>query len=262
MNLSALGTSPNQASPFVAPPFVLAVSMLGMAIVLGGPVGDWLGFSRSKQPLPLRKPLSQLHAASLAPYEVVERTSLPPAMVEALGTSEYLKWTLRDTSLSAQDPLRFADVFVTYYTGGDQLVPHVPDECYLGNGYEPAEAHKNLSLELFGPSQEVLRVPIRVCTFRRTSVFQGRQHTVVYTFFANGGFVATRTGVRLRVQNPTSKFAYFSKVEVSFRGASRKQCVDGAGKLFERLLPLLMANHWPDPAAETPPLAWEDAETS
>lgn len=252
MNLHAKEATLPQTSPYAAAPFLLTVGLLGTAIILGGPVGDWLGFTQSKQPLPLRRPLSQLRVGSLAPYEVIERVSLPAAMTEALGTEHYLKWTLRDTDVPPGQPLSHADLLITYYTGGTQLVPHTPDECYLGSGYEPAQAHRNRDLEVPTLGDREHQVPIRVCTFRRTSVFGGAKHTVVYTFFANDGFVSTRTGVRLRVQDPSDKFAYFSKVEVTFPGASRDQCIEGAGKLFSRLLPTLVNEHWPDPAADDP----------
>jgi hypothetical protein len=44
----------------------------------------------------------------------------------------------------------------------------------------------------------------------------------------------------------TNTYAYFSKVEVSFPRATREQCVAGARKLYNRLLPVLLEAHWPD----------------
>lgn len=240
-------TPPERVSNAVlARPFILAVAMLGAAAVLVGPVATAMNFKLAKQPLPLRAPLSQLEDDALAPYRIVERHILQPTIVDALGTDQYLNWTLEDTSAAEGDPLRHASLLVTYYTGGQNLVPHTPDVCYFGAGYEPAEPHGNRVLTLGGPSHHQLTVPIRVCTFRRTSVFHRSQHTVVYTFHSNGRFVATRTGVRMLINDPTDTYAYFSKVEVAFPLATREESIAATGKLLERVLPLLLENHWPD----------------
>ena len=229
-----------------SPPFVIAVVMLMVAIVLAGPVAAWKKFKRAKLPLPLKKALTALDVEALAPYQVVERVVLDPTVVEALGTDRYLNWVLEDSSLPSGDPLRRASLLVTYYSGGQDLVPHTPDVCFLGTGYEPAQPHENRKIEVRSLPAESAMVPIRVCTFVRTSVFQHKKHSVVYTFFCNGRAVCTRTDVRLLINNPTNTYAYFSKVEVSFPRATRAQNIEGAQKLFERLLPVLRRDHWPD----------------
>ena len=73
---------------------------------------------------------------------------------------------------------------------------------------------------------------------------------MIYTFHCNGRFTATRTGVRLLLNDLTNTYAYFSKVEVSFPGATRQQSIDGAWKVYDRLLPVLLKAHWPDFEAE------------
>jgi hypothetical protein len=101
-------------------------------------------------------------------------------------------------------------------------------------------------LEVISPGGEGGGIPVRVCTFVKTAVFGGDQATVVYTFHCNGRFVSTRTDVRVRLNDLTNTYAYFSKIEVSFPGATREQSLQGAKKLFDRLLPVLTGNHFPD----------------
>jgi hypothetical protein len=230
----------------VTPPFVVAVVMLGIAAVLAGPVGRWMKIKHAKLPLPLVSPLSALDEEALAPYRVLERHILDPTIVEALGTDMYINWTLEDTSVGSNDPLRYASLLVTYDTGGRNLVPHRPDVCYLGMGYEPAQPHENIEIDLRSLAPEATKVPVRVCTFVQTALRDRAKASVVYTFRCNGRFVATRTGVRVLLNDLTSTYAFFSKVEVSFPMATRAQCVEGAGKLFDRVLPLLLGHHWPD----------------
>ena len=137
-------------------------------------------------------------------------------------------------------------VELTYDSGGNNLVPHTPDVCWVGGGYEPAQPHENVDLDTPSLLANRSSVPGRVCTFAKTAMRNRSKQTVVYTFHCNGRFVATRTGVRILVNTPTNRYAYFSKVELTFPGATRAQSVEGAGMLFDRLLPALVRDHWPD----------------
>ncbi len=231
---------------FVTPPFLVAVILLGGAAVLTGPVATWMDLRIAKLALPLKVPLDQLNLEQLAPYEVTNRTQLDPAIVDALGTKQYVYWTLEDTSVGKDDPLRYAYLFITYYSGGTDPVPHTPDACQLGAGYQPAQPHENRELVVADLPPDSAKVPVRVCTFMRTDVYNRRKHTVIYTFRSNGHFVATRTGVRLLVNELGTKHAYYCKVEVSFPNATRAQSVDGAAKLLDRVLPILVRDHLPD----------------
>lgn len=246
MSLSTAVSVPGERSRFLTPPFVLAMVMLGTASILVGPVARWMDFKPAKAAIPLRAPLGAMDVTAIHPYRVVHRHVLESTIVEALGTDQYLSWSLEDTSVPPSDPLRRALLFVTYDTGGQNLVPHTPDECRLGAGYQPARPHENLEVEVPSLRSGRTKVPIRVCTFMKTAVFNREEMSVVYTFHCNGRFVASRTGVRLLFHDPKDTYAYFSKVEVSFPGATREQTVVGAVKLFDRVLPVLVNNQWPD----------------
>lgn len=230
----------------VTRPFLVAVIILGAAAVLAGPVGSWLQYRLDKEPLPLVRPLAAMDVDAIYPYRLMDRRTLEPTVVEALGTTQFLLWTLEDTSVPPSDPLRLATLFVTYYTGGRDLVPHVPDECMLGAGYQPARAHENKDMTLPALTRTRPTVPVRVCTFVRTAIHNHAKLTVIYTFACNGTFTATRHGVRLLTGDPRNRYAYFSKVEVSFPGATREQSVAGAKKLLDTILPVLLRDHYPD----------------
>jgi len=221
-------------------PFGLAVALLGAAVILAGPVSSWMDFQQGKAPLPLKKPLGALDMEGLLPYRAIERQALESTVVEALGTDQYINWLMEDTSVPQTDPLRYAHLFVTYDTGGVNLVPHTPDECRLGAGYQAAQPHENIDIHV------PLAIPVRLCTFLKTAVFNREEVSVVYTFHCNGQFVATRSGVRLLINDMSNRHAYFSKVEVSFPRATREQSLQGAAKLFERLMPVLVKDHFPD----------------
>ena len=236
----------------LTPQFITAVVLLLAGAALASPLAKYLPFAaglaqkRIKDPIELRASLSTLDVDALAPYRVLDRAVFDATTTEALGTEAYLSWTLEDTSLEDGDPLKHVSLLVTYYTGGRSLVPHTPDVCYLGSGYKAAQSHENKTVEVatLGPGQA--EVPIRVLTFVRTAVFSKQKITVLYTFNCNGQFMASRNQVRMKVSDPGITYAYFSKVELSFPGATREQSVAGSAKLLERLLPLLVEHHWPD----------------
>ncbi len=201
---------------------------------------------QDKLPLPLKKPLSTLDESSIVPYRILQRSQLDPLVEEALGTKDYLNWQLEDASVPPTDPLRRATLFVTYDTGGRNLVPHTPDECFLGAGYQPSRPHETTELSIPSLIGRFSRVPARVCTFGRTAVFHREQVTVLYTFGCNGRFASSRTEVRVLLNDPRNTHAYFSKVEVHFPGATREQSVAGAARLLDKVLPALLRDHWPE----------------
>ena len=156
----------HRAADILTAPFLVAVVLLGAAIFLSRPVAGWLNIKQGKKPLPLRMQLDALDENAMAPYRVKTRRVLEPTMVEALGTEMYLDWTLEDTSVPPNDPLRQVNLLVTYYSGGHDPVPHTPDVCYLGAGYAPARPHENTEVEAprLGPGKST--VPIRVRRIR------------------------------------------------------------------------------------------------
>ncbi|MEK6676860.1 MAG: hypothetical protein AABZ47_14545 [Planctomycetota bacterium] len=240
-------------------PLVLAVAILGLFAVVMGPLAGWMGWKQSKRALALRVPLSEVSGDAVFPYQVVRPQTLDSPVVEALGTEQYLSWVLEDASQPLNHPLRFANLFVTYYSGGHNLVPHTPDVCYLGVGYQPARPHENVEVDVNTLGPESSSVPLRICTFARTALFNREELSVAYTFYANGRFAATRNRVRVLINDLSATYAFFSKVEVSFfagrndngdirvsQWASREDTVKGAAQLFERLLPALVQKHWPE----------------
>jgi len=225
-------------------PFVIAVVILSVAAVLAGPVNRKLQVSQIKKEIPLRSELATMSAAAVRPYTVVKRLVIDPAVVEALGTDRYINWILEDDAAPKDDPLRVATILITYYSGGHDLVPHVPDVCYLGAGYEPLQS-ENLELKVAALGADS-PVPVRVLTFQKSSIHDHRRTNVLYTFHCNGQFTATRTGVRNLINDLTTVHAYFCKIEVGFPYADREKSIRGAERLLDGLLPALLRDHLPD----------------
>ena len=235
------------------PPFIVCVVLLTAATVSAGPVAKWMRVVMRKDPVPLRKPLTELNREALGEYKFAHATVLDPATVAALGTDMYLDWEFEDTSVRKRNnPLRLVRVLITYYTGKPNLVPHTPEVCRTATGYQVVEVGE-VALEVAGPNGAPMQIPARAVTFAKSAVYDHDEPTVVYCFHCNGEFLSRRTEVRARLANPFEKGAYFCKVELSLRGrqarrrsAGREETIQAAQRFLSRLLPVLLKEHLPD----------------
>lgn len=234
------------------PAFVLCVLTLGSSALGLEVAARWLGLQFQKMPAPPKAPLRTLDRTKLGPFEFLDAGIIPPEMVDELGTEEYIHWTLVDTESDGDSPTRFASLFVTYYTGQRDPVPHVPDVCYLGGGYQQIAASEESTrvpeLEPLGLDPVV---PFRTITFFKQGDLGPINATVCYTFAANNALLANREQVRLKLRKLTVTHTYFSKVEVRFHGRrgtepSREEALAAAARLFRHVLPVLVEDHWPD----------------
>lgn len=236
----------------------LKASFLVCALILLSAAGSKeivitaLGLHLVKLPIPLQRPLDELNEAALAPYQVLNKNTIDGATLESLGTEEYLQWFLEDTDASPTSPTRYCSLFITYYTGNPDMVPHVPDECYVGGGNE-FKSKQTLSLDL--PQQG--KINFQSIWFTQTSqnATQGNsEFSVQYFFHANGKYCQSRTDTRTTLFDWFSQYSYFCKVEWKFFGRDsfgdvfpdKKQTLTASEKLLNVLLPELKQNHWPD----------------
>lgn len=256
MHRRELATPPPEATTrtrLLSAPFVVAVGVLSLA-AFG--VGPWVlsgSPGQVKEPVPLRKPLGEFNKKDLGPYEFLTRATFGAAMIESLGTDEFMSWYFRDTSVTdRRSPLRYIYLHVPYYTGGRDLVPHTPDNCMHASGYRLKEGDNvELPIESLGR-----KIPVRVVTFEKSSIHENDRPTVIYTFHCNGDFTETRSGVRWRINSLSERYAYFCKIEVSFgspesipRNPTREESMEAAAKFLSYILPRLIDEHLPDWAA-------------
>ncbi|MCK4997971.1 MAG: hypothetical protein KAS23_00500 [Anaerohalosphaera sp.] len=226
---------------------------------------DYFGPILIKQALPLQKPFKEINTSKLASYNVTYRDKIQDDVEEALGTKEYIQWMLEDTEVDNSSPVRFCSLFITYYTGNPDQVPHVPDVCYTGAGNElmsnselTLRVTKNLGDSEAGGIAEENDFPVRHLVLRQTgkNIYDiASEFSVLYFFKANGKYAHSRTGVRLIMQkNLFGKYSYFSKVEWRFHGIignsavqpNEDEIIQASNKLLSIILPVLEEDHWPD----------------
>jgi hypothetical protein len=249
---------------FLKPSFVVCAAVLAVAASSKEYTIRQLGIHFIKYPLELKAPLDKLNERKLSPYTVINKARITNRdVLDSLGTEEYLQWELENPDVPKDSPTRYCSLFITYYTGNPDMVPHVPDECYVGGG------NRRLS-------GEIIQIPLDLTAMETTGreipnplgaqsiVFSQtgkgpmaieKEMRVQYFFKANGKYASSRTETRsLLGRNFFSRYSYFCKVEWKFYGMDytgvvypdRERTIEASGKLLSIVLPILEADHWPD----------------
>jgi hypothetical protein len=230
---------------------VLAIAASGMSIAIKS-----LGVHLKKKPCPLKKPLNLLEQAALAPFKVIASKPIEnEQIVKELGTEEYVQWILEDMQMPADSTVRNCSLFITYYATAD-VVPHVPDECYMGLGYQRLSS-EGVTFSVDKNGKKLTR-PGRCTVFTATGAGHwgsDEKFPVLYMFRVNGLYAGNRDDTRLILnKNLFGESSYYCKVEWKFFNSSlgrvsypdKEKAVVASQKLLSVVLPVLEVNHWPD----------------
>jgi len=227
---------------------VLAAGGAGMSMTM-----KRLGVILKKEPLPLRKSLELLDEGDLGPYRVV----YPKLKIEnkdvlkALGTEDYIQWVLEDSEEPAGSPVKRCLLFITYYQLPDR-VPHVPEECWTGGGYQKLPS-QGVTLKINDNAGFEANIPAKYLVFgpKRASLWQDSVRIPnLYFFKVNGQYAGSREHARIALnKNLFGESSYFSKMELVFNRSSAVPGKDAAVRASEKLLavilPILEREHWP-----------------
>jgi len=217
--------------------WLAAVLLLAIGLVCTQAVVRSLNIALAKQPVPLRRPFTEM-ARSNADYQMIEEvTEFPPAVVKIMNADGVITRVYHDTRLGLNEPGGRIRLHLAYYTGRtDVYVGHRPDVCYVAAGAEAGGLSQTmLPLGDFDPAE----LPVSLFRFRvpRSGFYDG----VVFFFVANGRFTGTTTGVRLLDLRLNEKKAYWCKVEIHPVGLTSQPLIYGSAARFIRfLLPELM----------------------
>lgn len=256
------------------PAFLAAVVLLGAAAVGLNAATEAMRLHFRKLPVPLSVPrlddAKQGIPTRLGAWVQVSKDEpLDKAVQEVLGTEEYIFRDYVDTRLvPAADLAWFADkstaerarrlagiqaaapqavvrLAVTYYTGLVDTVPHVPERCYVADGFEPAVPPETRAAMLGTTAGGAPRpVEYRYLQFQDTTGAGRVDREVAYLFHVNGEYESSHVGVRSRLANLLQRHGYFAKVEVmtttprSHAGAGGSGAAAGPGSIaaFEDML--------------------------
>ena len=235
---------------YLQPAFLTCVIILagaagGMSVAL-----NWFDVHLKKEPLLLRKSLELLDESGLGTYKILNKRKIEnPDVLKQLGTDDYIQWILEDTGVSVTSPMRQFMLFVTYYRLPDR-VPHVPEECYTGGGYQRL-ASDGISFDV--DRQGIGQIPGRYLVFGSTSIghwSKSSKFPVVYLFKVNGEYANSRERARTILnKNLLRKYSYFCKIEIVFNqridSPDKSQAVDASERILRAILPVLEEDHWP-----------------
>jgi hypothetical protein len=232
---------------YLQPAFLICVVVLAIAAGVSGKLSVV-----EKEFLPLKKSFDALNEERLAPYKVVEKLKIEnEEMVKALGTQDYIQWVLEDTKAPAGSVVRKLMLFVTYY-GRPTRVPHVPEECYTGGGFQIL-ARDSVTFKIKNAGFE-RKIEGEYCVFgnKKADLRQRlEKFPVLYFFNVSGEYAGSRNKARFALnKNLFRRYTYFSKVELVFNqmqaAPSKEEAVAAGEKLLAVVLPLLEEEHWPD----------------
>jgi hypothetical protein len=232
----------------------VAIGMQSTAHFLGGYL--------RKSAVPLKRPLDSLDQAKLLPeYEPhrIQPEPLDPEVIANLGTDQYLQWNLTDRQRGREDNASRARVFITYYTGQPDPVPHNPKECLAAAGLT-LEEQSAVDVTVTDKDGGTVVIPVNVLEFALpagttmsgTPRDRNERLVVAYFFYANGRYVTSRTAVRAAVSNLWDRYAYYSKIELSFTDdafgnlADRETTIAATRRLLQKLMPILWDDHYQD----------------
>jgi len=242
---------------YFEPAFLICAAVLAIA-------GGGMSFAKKrlslfleKEPLPPKKSLRLLDESSLWPYKVLSKEQIEyQEVVKVLGTGEYIQWVLEDPGAGAESSVRYCSLFVTYYDVADR-VPHVPDECYMGAGYQRLGNSEEV---VFKAKKKGAETTIRGRYVRFSSpdmggIGGGNTFLVMYLFNVNGEYAGSRTDARIIMNRSLlSRYSYYSKVEWKFFNKrlgrvvypTKEQAILASRKLLGTILPVLEREHWPE----------------
>ena len=103
---------------------------------------------------------------------------------------------------------------LTYYTGLVDTVAHIPDRCYIADGYEPSSYSVptwNLGPDAAG---NYFPLPVRLISFDDATGNNRVSKVVAYVFHTNGHYESDPLGVRQTLEDLTERYGYYSKIEM------------------------------------------------
>lgn len=238
---------------YFQPAFLICIAVLAAAASSMSIAIKSFGIYLKKEPLPLKKPLDLLDQNDLTPYKVISKLQIEnQQIVKELGTEDYLQWVLEDTEAPANSNVRKLTLFITYYKLPDR-VPHVPEECYTGSGYEKTSSD-SITLKINNNAGFAKSIEGIYLVFGKTDSnpwLSADKFPVLYFFRVNGKYVGSREEARITLnKNLFGKFSYFTKVELAFNqsttGTDKQEAIIESQKLLGVILPILEDGYWPD----------------
>jgi hypothetical protein len=220
------------------PAFLAGFAVLFVAALSLNAATQYMKLYFKKEPVALAKALETIPRELGHWVQVSEDEPLNPEMLDVLGTKQYVfrdyldvnvvgqaradefkGKTLRERGeLMAQIQARYPGALiragVTYYTGMVDTVAHIPDRCYVADGFEPS-SYTTPTWNVRDQQLQPNKIEVRYINFEDTTPNRGSvPRNVAYFFHCNGDYVPDPLRVRWRLQSLTERYGYYAKVEL------------------------------------------------
>jgi hypothetical protein len=178
-------------------------------------LGHWLQVSKDE-------PLDRDVQDSLATEHYIFRDFVDTRLVsnadlaqfEGKGSAERRRLV---TQLQMNQPDAVINLAVTYYTGKVDTVAHIPERCYVADGYQPS-AHETVTWDLgpTGPTKDGpdRKVEVRYINFEDQTGAARVTKRVAYFFYVDGQYQSDPVGVRTTLADLWARHGFYSKVEL------------------------------------------------
>jgi hypothetical protein len=133
--------------------------------------------------------------------------------------------------LQQQQPTAALRVALTYYTGKADTVAHIPERCYIGDGWDIETPPENQDWDLDRDLQ------VRFITFENQGNRSAAPSQVAYFFHINGKYSSSSDFVRMQLQDLFNRYGYYAKVELMCTASDRNAAADAMKRFLASALP-------------------------
>lgn len=249
---------------FASRPFVVAVVIMVLTAFGMGAATSFLKLRFRKTPVELRQPLEKVPQQFGNWVQVSTDEPLPGEIEQTLGTKTYIFRDYVDkrivgepeikeildatgseakrrqiTITESRKPRGFIHLAVTYYTGMVDTVAHVPDRCYIADGYTPVDPEqKTWDLSDKDHPDGDAKLAVRFINFEDATGISSRVNkNVAYFFQVNGEMESSPIAVRYRLQDLTRADVYYAKIELMSLWRNRTEAAEIMRKFLIEAMP-------------------------
>jgi uncharacterized protein DUF3485 len=233
---------------FSKPDFVAAALVLGIAAVGMNFAINYLALHFRKEPVDMRCSLDGPDGipSNLGKWVLVSTDKpLDPDTEHVLGTAKYiqrryvnsdivgadvighlmgLEGQERDRQLGelmSRHPEAVIDMGIFYYTGMVDTVAHIPERCYIADGFDikNSEIQHDQTVGTL-PDGSPRKIDFSFLSFEDSSGRNRMPTNVAYLFHVDGHYDSSSLGVRNSLASLTERYGYYAKVELKTLGTN------------------------------------------
>ena len=169
--------------------------------------------------------------------DYVDRRLVDPQVIEQFKGKKIAEQKNMISAIRGKSPRAVMNVGVYYYTGMVDTVAHIPDRCYIADGFEPSQYDIRrwaCFTERSTDAQAAARV---IQVVDQVADRQSSPLKVGYFFQVNGRYTNDPLDVRATLQDLFQKHGYYAKVEMMIALEDRQAAETTMADFLQHALP-------------------------